>query len=509
MRISNDSSLILTPISEVLQEILVLQPEYSATTSDAMTRRRILVQNELVATIREYLSENPDTKIFQVTGSNGAGNNARIPWCRIYDKDHSPNARSGWYVVFLFSIDGSTVSLSLNQGVTDTKSQFGLGYRTELKGRASRARQLLLECFKNEQLPKEIENTIELGGGGLGEDYEVGNVFSFVYKKSQIPTDEKITNDLSVLLTYLGELMKKSDELQPNSSHETPDTEKELFGPYKQLCEETSWTPVFADQVISGLLDGSPQIILTGPPGTGKTFGAKKVAEHLLRTQGIKDTESNIRIVQFHPSYGYEEFVEGLRPESTENGFRFAPQFGILIQMALGVLEDEKPRVLIIDEINRANIPRVFGELMYLLEYRDSKIDLMYHAEKFALPPNLYIIGTMNTADRSVQGIDLALRRRFDFFELKPDVKVLRNWYKNKENELGESLFQGFINLNQHLENQVGKHLAIGQSYLMRPTMNTKALAMIWDQQLMPLIEEYFFDRPNLLSDFSKENYWP
>jgi 5-methylcytosine-specific restriction protein B len=172
-------------------------------------------------------------------------------------------------------------------------------------------------------------------------------------------------------------------------------------------------------------------------------------------------------------------------------------------------LEDGKPRVLIIDEINRANIPRVFGELMYLLEYRDSKIDLMYHAEQFSLPPNLYIIGTMNTADRSVQGIDLALRRRFDFFELKPDVEVLRNWYKDKENKLGEGLFQGFIALNKHLEDHVGKHLAIGQSYLMRPLMDSKTLDKIWDQQLMPLIEEYFFDRPNHLSDFSRENYWP
>ena len=473
-----------------------------------MTRRRVLVQNELVATISKYLSESPETSVFQVSGSNGAGNNARIPWCRIYDKDHSPSAKSGWYVVFLFSVDGSTVSLSLNQGVTDIKSQFGSGYRTELKNRASSARQLLLDHFKNEQLPDEIENTIELGGGGLGEDYEIGNVFSFVYKKSQIPTDEKITSGLLVLLTHLGVLMKKPNGLQPNLPYETSDTEIELTGPYKRLCEETSWTPLFADQVINGLLDGSPQIILTGPPGTGKTYGAKKVAEHVLRTQGVEDTESNIRIVQFHPSYGYEEFVEGLRPESTENGFRFAPKLGILIQMALGVLEDNKPRVLIIDEINRANIPRVFGELMYLLEYRDSKIDLM-HSEKFSLPPNLYIIGTMNTADRSVQGIDLALRRRFDFFELKPDVRVLRNWYKGKDNDLSESLFQGFIKLNQHLEDQVGKHLAIGQSYLMRPMMNTKMLSMIWDQQLMPLIEEYFFDRPNLLSDFSKENYWP
>jgi hypothetical protein len=473
-----------------------------------MTRRKSLIENELVAVIAGYLSQNADAHNFQAEGSNGIGNNALIPWCRIYEPEHSPSAQSGWYVVLLFSKDGSTVCLSLNQGVTDIKSQFGVGYRNEIEKRASQARNTLINYFKNQSPPNALEETIELGASRLGKDYEVGNVFSFVYKKSLIPTDEKITSDLSVLLTYLGVLMEKSDEMQPSPSHETLDTEMELTGPYKQLCEETSWTPVFADQVISGLLDGSPQIILTGPPGTGKTFGAKKVAEHVLRSQGVKDTESNIRIVQFHPSYGYEEFVEGLRPESTENGFRFAPKLGILIQMALGVLEDEKPRVLIIDEINRANIPRVFGELMYLLEYRDSKIDLMYHAEKFSLPPNLYIIGTMNTADRSVQGIDLALRRRFDFFELKPDVRVLRNWYKDKENQLGESLFQGFIKLNQHLEDQVGKHLAIGQSYLMRPMMNTKTLAMIWDQQLMPLIEEYFFDRPNLLGDFSKENYW-
>jgi hypothetical protein len=509
LRISNEPNLILSPIGDVLQGVLELQPAFSPTPSDAMTDRRKLVQNDLVATIGVYLNTSSDTKIFQVKGSNGAGNNARIPWCRIYEPTHSPSAQSGWYVVFLFSTDGSTVSLSLNQGVTDVKNQFGAGYREEIEKRASRARSLLLKVFIDEELPTGLEQKIELGGSGLGEDYEVGNVFSFVYKKSLIPSDEIITRDISRLLAYLGVLMEKSNELEPNQPVQPSVIETELTGPYKWLCEQTSWTPMFADQIVSGLLDGSPQIILTGPPGTGKTYGAKKVAEHILRTQGIEDTESNIRIVQFHPSYGYEEFVEGLRPESTENGFRFAPQFGIVIQMALGVLEDGKPRVLIIDEINRANIPRVFGELMYLLEYRDSKIDLMYHAEQFSLPPNLYIIGTMNTADRSVQGIDLALRRRFDFFELKPDVEVLRNWYKDKENKLGEGLFQGFIALNKHLEDHVGKHLAIGQSYLMRPLMDSKTLDKIWDQQLMPLIEEYFFDRPNHLSDFSRENYWP
>jgi hypothetical protein len=263
--------------------------------------------------------------------------------------------------------------------------------------------------------------------------------------------------------------------------------------------------------IIQSLTDASPQVVLTGPPGTGKTFLAQKIAKYLLAGDGKVSPEKRVRVVQFHPSYGYEEFVEGLKPTSNNHGgldFQVIP--GVIVQMAKQIESDGLPRVLIIDEMNRANLPRVFGELMYLLEYRNQEISLA-QSKAFQLPHQLMIIGTLNTADRSVQSIDLALRRRFDFFEVAPNVEILKKHFKKlgNKNELGESLYAGFVALNEHLEREIGdRHLLIGHSYFMAKNMNAQSLRHIWDQQLQPLIEDYFFDQPQVTGDFYLEKYW-
>ena len=181
---------------------------------------------------------------------------------------------------------------------------------------------------------------------------------------------------------------------------------------------------------IEALLEDKKQVIFQGPPGTGKTFVAQKLARHLA------GSDERVTLVQLHPSYAYEDFVQGFRPTLKDGQPGFELRDGPLLRAARLAREaPDAKHFLVIDEINRGNLAKVLGELYFLLEYRDKKIRLQYQGdeeEDFALPPNLYFIGTMNTADRSIALVDLALRRRFYFVEFHPDdepVKgVLRRW---------------------------------------------------------------------------------
>jgi 5-methylcytosine-specific restriction enzyme B len=142
----------------------------------------------------------------------------------------------------------------------------------------------------------------------------------------------------------------------------------------------------------------------------------------------VNSRNDAVYIVQFHPTYAYEDFVEGLRPVDRRGQVVFEVVPGRLMEIARHAEHVDHPVVLVIDEMNRANVPSVFGELLYLLEYRDKEIALL-HRQRFALPPNLYIIATMNTADRSIRSVDAALRRRFDIFDCPPRLDVLDNYY--------------------------------------------------------------------------------
>jgi 5-methylcytosine-specific restriction enzyme B len=235
--------------------------------------------------------------------------------------------------------------------------------------------------------------------------------------------------------------------------------------------------------------------ILYGPPGTGKTYIAKRLARHLKGSDGFQD------LVQFHPAYSYEDFIEGIRPQENEEGqleLKMVPgrfrSFCAYAQRFSGL------SILVIDEINRANLSRVFGELMYLLEYREEKIHLA-GAGVLGIPENVRIIGTMNTADRSIALVDHALRRRFAFIQLVPRYEILEQYHAQRNPDLA---LAGLIGVLKRLNSQIDHDYQVGITYFLRPALATE-IADIWEMEIIPYLEEYFFDQRHSVEPFR----WP
>ena len=250
---------------------------------------------------------------------------------------------------------------------------------------------------------------------------------------------------------------------------------------------------------IDVLLKDKKQVICQGPPGTGKTYVAQELALCLAGSEG------QVTLVQLHPSYAYEDFVQGFRPTLKDGQAGFELRDGPLLRAAERARDEpDADHFLVIDEINRGNIAKVFGELYFLLEYRDREMTLQYSDKPFSLPENLYIIGTMNTADRSIALVDLALRRRFYFVEFHPDEEpvkgVLRRWLKKKAPDM-EWVADVVERANEKLSDD--RHAAIGPSYFMKPGLDAAGVYRIWKHSVLPYIEEQCFGDENKLKEFA------
>jgi 5-methylcytosine-specific restriction protein B len=296
--------------------------------------------------------------------------------------------------------------------------------------------------------------------------------------------------------------------ISENSSEQSPLTEplfeqKPLFEPYisrppyaidnlSQCAQETFFDEAKLKRWIRAT-ERKKQAILYGPPGTGKTFIAEKLAQHLVGGDGFSE------LMQFHPAYSYEDFIQGIRPQSKDGALTYPLVSGRFLEFCEKAKSCQGLCVLIIDEINRANLAQVFGELMYLLEYRNKKIRLAGSGELFCIPENVRIIGTMNTADRSIALVDHALRRRFAFIEIRPNYDVLRQYHE--KNETGFKV-DGLIETLKRLNKAIAdKHYEIGISFFLTENLADE-LEDIWQMEIEPYLEEHFYDQLEKVDEF-------
>lgn len=259
--------------------------------------------------------------------------------------------------------------------------------------------------------------------------------------------------------------------------------------------------------LLANLLRNKKNIIMQGAPGVGKTFAAKRLAYSIM---GIKDP-NRVMMIQFHQSYSYEDFIMGFRPASTGFELKKGPFYNFCKKAELDL---ENDYYFIIDEINRGNLSKIFGELFMLIENdkRGVALQLLYSDEKFSIPENIYIIGMMNTADRSLAMLDYALRRRFAFFEFSPAFRtdVFRQYLQNKNNKKFNNLIAVIERLNIAIENDdsLGRGFRIGHSYF----CTDKPIDDMWlngviTYEIIPLLNEYWFDEPNKVKDWEYRLY--
>lgn len=354
-----------------------------------------------------------------------------------------------------------------------------------------------------------------VGRGIVTSDYEFDSERPNEYKnirqmnwthKGEWPYPGQATKYMLTDISSYGDYVKELVALFDSESGESIEEVEKSYPTYtrEDFLSEVYIPEAEYDKLV-GVLSLKKNIILQGAPGVGKTFIAKRLAFSMM---GVKDVE-RVMMVQFHQSYSYEDFIMGFRPSS--GGFEL--KRGAFYNFCKKAeIDGENDYFFIIDEINRGNLSKIFGELFMLIENdkRGLSLQLLYSDEMFSVPKNIYIIGMMNTADRSLAMLDYALRRRFAFFEIKPGFTTdgFREYRMNLGNERLDKLITCVEDLNNVIANDesLGEGFCIGHSYfcnLMTETIDDQVLSGIIEYELIPLLKEYRFDESEKVRDWS------
>ena len=354
-----------------------------------------------------------------------------------------------------------------------------------------------------------------VGRGVVSSDYEYdadcndkyGNIrkVNWTHKGEWPHPGQAVMKTLTDITSYTDYVEKLNALFEDESAEDVEEVSKN----YPVYTEDDFLDEVFmAEEEYSklvGILKAKKNVILQGAPGVGKTFAAKRLAYSVM---GVKDID-RVMMVQFHQSYSYEDFIMGFRPSTTGFELKNGAFYNFCKKAEI---DSDNDYFFIIDEINRGNLSKIFGELFMLIENdkRGIELQLLYSDEKFAVPANVYIIGMMNTADRSLAMLDYALRRRFAFFEIKPGFETdgFREYKMSLDNDKFNKLINCVEKLNSVIasDESLGEGFCIGHSYFCNfeaDKIDNECLYGIVEYELIPLLKEYWFDEPTKVKDWS------
>lgn len=354
-----------------------------------------------------------------------------------------------------------------------------------------------------------------VGRGVVSSDYEYdadrndkyGNIrkVNWTHKGEWPHPGQAVMKTLTDITSYTDYVEKLNALFEDESAEDVEEVSKN----YPVYTEDDFLDEVFMTEEeyskLVGILKAKKNVILQGAPGVGKTFAAKRLAYSVM---GVKDID-RVMMVQFHQSYSCEDFIMGFRPSTTGFELKKGAFYNFCKKAEI---DSDNDYFFIIDEINRGNLSKIFGELFMLIENdkRGIELQLLYSDEKFAVPANVYIIGMMNTADRSLAMLDYALRRRFAFFEIKPGFETdgFREYRMSLDNDKFNKLINCVENLNSVIasDESLGEGFCIGHSYFCNlevDKIDNECLYGIVEYELIPLLKEYWFDEPTKVKDWS------
>ena len=447
----------------------------------------------------------------RIRGSGGMGRAAEIPWVGIRDLSETSSFENGLYIVYLFSSDMSSFFITLAQGITRLTNDWGaVPARSRMRTIAQDIRSSLPT-----DLIRGLDDCVVLGARtARGKGYQDSVILAKRYVTGSLPAEDEFREDLAKFLKIYGIAIDVKNG-KPSSSNRLGERSANAQAKQEYSMEKLAQElliDVSSLENLRALLRDRKQVILYGPPGTGKTFIAEKFASVFA---GELDSQaSRVQTVQFHPTYSYEDLVEGYSPARGNGGeTAFELQDGPLKKIAAAASSylyetqpmdnPEKTYVLIIDEINRVDLSEVLGELLSLLEHRDKSIQLRYSKEQFQLLPNLYIIGTMSTAGHPIKRLDAALRRRFHFYPLFPDRPPIKNllarWVAKHHPTL-DWIAKVVDRANELLNDP---NAAIGPSHFLREDLDEEKINLIWNYTILPYIEDYYLGESEYLEGFS------